>query len=131
MLASSKARTAPSQTLREISEVGAKVSQVLVAVIDAWRNEDRSETRSKRPDEFTLRAECAALYEQLSRLTAAPGAAAAYVELMFISKYLELILLHALRISERGAGAAPLQQTQRLLTTQAKCSGRISAAMEN
>jgi phosphate transport system protein len=131
MLAASKPSTAPSQTLREISEIGANVSQVLAAVIDAWRKDDRSEALPTRPDEFTLRAECAALYEKLSRLTAAPGAAAEHVELMFISKYLELILLQALRIADRGASPAPLQQAQGLLTTQAKRNRGMSAAMEN
>jgi phosphate transport system protein len=131
MLASSKPRTTPSQMLREVSEMLVKVGRVLEAAIDAWRNENGSEALSTRLNDLTQRDECAALCEKLSRLTAASGAAAVHVDLMFISKYMELILSHALHIADLGGGAAPVQQVQGLLTSQAKGNSPVSAAMEN
>ena len=49
-LASAKQFRPPSQILVRISEIGAKIGEILSAAIDSWRNADRSLALSARPD---------------------------------------------------------------------------------
>ena len=97
----------PSQILSQISEIGAKIREVLSAAIDSWRNEDRGLALSARPREAAIRAECQALAEKVSLLTSAPGDVTAYVNLLLICRHLERIMRHAVCVAEQAAEAAP------------------------
>jgi len=97
----------PSQILSQISGIGAKVQDSLTAAIESWRSLDRAQDLSVRPQEGPIRAECGALYQKLSQLTAGPGDATIYVDLMLISRHLERILRHAVSVVDQAAEAAP------------------------
>jgi phosphate transport system protein len=109
MLGSSVRRRPPSQVLPQISDVGAKIRESLVAAIDGWRSGGRALALSVRPREASIRADCGTLYEKLSQLTSTPGYAATYVDLMLISRHLERILRHAVCVADQAAEAAPLE----------------------
>ena len=96
----------PSQILSQISEIGAKIREVLSAAIDRWRNEDRGLALSARPREAAIRAECQALADKVSLLTSAPGDVTAYVNLLLICRHLERITRHAVCVAEQAAEAA-------------------------
>ncbi|MGA3076447.1 MAG: PhoU domain-containing protein [Bryobacteraceae bacterium] len=96
----------PSQILSQISEIGAKIREVLSAAIDSWRNEDRGLALSARPREAAIRAECQALADKVSLLTSAPGDVTAYVNLLLICRHLERITRHAVCVAEQAAEAA-------------------------
>jgi len=97
----------PSQVLSQISGVGARIQECLTAAIESWRNLDRTQGLSVRPQEGPMRAECGALYQKLSQLTAGPGDATIYVDLMLICRHLERILRHAACVADQAAEAAP------------------------
>jgi phosphate transport system protein len=109
MLGSSVRRRPPSQVLSQMSDVGAKIRESLVAAIDGWRNGGRALALSVRPREASIRRDCGTLYEKLSQLTSTPGDAATYVDLMLISRHLERILRHAVCVADQAAEAAPLE----------------------
>jgi len=100
----------PSQLLGQMSAVGAKVQECLSSAIGSWRNLDRTQALSVRPQEAPIRAECGALHERLSQLTSGPGDVATYVDLMLICRHLERILRHAACVADQAADAAPLGQ---------------------
>jgi phosphate transport system protein len=95
----------PSQILSQISEIGAKIREVLSAAIDSWRNEDRGLALSARPREAAIRGECQALADKVSLLTSAPGDVTAYVNLLLICRHLERITRHAVCVAEQAAEA--------------------------
>ena len=95
----------PSQILSQISEIGAKIREILAA-IDSWRNEDKELALSARPREATIRAECQALADEVSQLTSAPGDVTAYVNLLLICRHLERIMRHAVCVADQAAEAA-------------------------
>ncbi len=97
----------PSQVLSQIAGVGAKIQECLRGAIESWRNLDRTQGLSVRPQENPIRAECGALYQKLSQLTAGPGDATIYVDLMLICRHLERILRHAACVADQAAEAAP------------------------
>ncbi len=97
----------PSQILNQISGVGAKIQECLTAAIESWRSLDRRQGLSVRSQEGPIRAECGALYQGLSQLTAGTGDATMYVDLMLISRHLERILRHAVSVADQAAEAAP------------------------
>lgn len=107
LLAPAKQSRPPSQILSQISDIGAKIGEILSAAIDSWRNEDRSLALSARPRAAAIRAECQALAEKVSQLTSAPGDVTAYVNLLLICRHLERILRHAVCVAEQAAEAAP------------------------
>jgi phosphate transport system protein len=109
-LVSAKQGRPPSQILTQISDIGAKIREILVAAIDSWRKEDRELALSARPREAAVRAECRALAEKVSLLTSAPGDVTAYVNLLLICRYLERIIRHAVCVAEQAADAAPPSQ---------------------
>jgi phosphate transport system protein len=96
----------PSQILSQISEIGAKIREVLSAAIESWRNEDRGLALSARPREAAIRAECQALADKVALLTSAPGDVTAYVNLLLICRHLERITRHAVCVAEQAAEAA-------------------------
>jgi len=96
----------PSQILNQISDIGAKIREVLSAAIDSWRNEDRGLALSARPREAAIRAECQALADKVALLTSAPGDVTAYVNLLLICRHLERIMRHAVCVAEQAAEAA-------------------------
>jgi phosphate transport system protein len=102
----------PSQVLKQISELGAKIRESLAQAIDSWRIGDRTQARSVRPLEAPIRAECGTLYEKLSQLTSTPGGATTYVDLMLICRHLERILRHTVCVADQAADAAPLDQAR-------------------
>ncbi len=97
----------PSQILSQISEVAVKIQECLTAAIESWRNSDRTQGLSVRPQEGPIRVECGALYQKLSQLTAGPGDATIYMNLMVICRHLERILRHAVSVADQAAEAAP------------------------
>jgi phosphate transport system protein len=107
LLAAAKQGRPPSQILNQISDIGAKIREVLSAAIDSWRNEDRGLALSARPRAAAIRAECHALAEKVSQLTSAPGDVTAYVNLLLICRHLERIMRHAVCVAEQAAEAAP------------------------
>ena len=96
----------PSQILSQISEIGAKIQEVLSAGIESWRNEDRGLALSARPREAAIRGECQALADKVALLTSAPGDVTAYVNLLLICRHLERITRHAVCVAEQAAEAA-------------------------
>jgi phosphate transport system protein len=106
-LVSAKQGRPPSQILSQISEIGAKIGEVLSAAIDSWRNEDRNLALSARPRAAAIRAECQALADKVSLLTSAPGDVTHYVNLLLICRHLERIMRHAVCVAEQAAEAAP------------------------
>ncbi len=106
-LVSAKQGRPPSQILTQISEIGAKIREVLTAAIDSWRNEGRGLALSARPREAAIRAECHALADKVYLLTSAPGDVTAYVNLLLICRHLERIMRHAVCVAEQAAEAAP------------------------
>jgi phosphate transport system protein len=105
-LVSAKQGRPPSQILNQISEIGARIREVLTAAIESWRNEDRGLGLSARPREAAIRAECQALADKVSLLTSAPGDVTAYVNLLLICRHLERITRHAVCVAEQAAEAA-------------------------
>jgi len=110
-LSSSMNRRPPSQISNQMSEVGAKIRASLTTAIESWRNADREQALSVRPQEAAIRAECGTLYEKLSQLVSAPGEGAVYVDLMLICRHLERILRHAVCVADQAADAAPMART--------------------
>jgi phosphate transport system protein len=100
----------PSQVLAQITEVGAKIRESLSTAIDSWRNGDRAQALSVRPNEARIRDDCESLYQKLSQLVSTPGQGTDYVELMLICKHLERILRHAGSVADQAADAAPMSQ---------------------
>src|ERR1035438_1896428 len=96
----------PSQILSQISEIGAKIREVLSAAVDSWSNEDRGLALSARPREAAIRAECQALADKVTLLTSAPGDVTAYVNLLLICRHLKRITRHAVCVAEQAAEAA-------------------------
>jgi phosphate transport system protein len=105
-LASAKQGRPPSQILNQISEIGARIGEVLTAAIESWRNEDRGLALSARPREAAIRAECQALADKVALLTSSPGDVTAYVNLLLICRHLERITRHAVCVAEQAAEAA-------------------------
>ncbi len=110
-LSASMKRRPPSRIMASVGDVAAKVRGALVSANDTWRGDDSisSQLIDRTP---AIRGECAALYENLSQLTAVPGEAAAYVDLMMIIRHFERILRHAVCITEQAAAAAPRDYSQ-------------------
>lgn len=100
----------PSQISGQMSAVGGKIQECLRAAIQSWRNLDRAQALSVRPQEAPIRAECGILYQKLAQLTSGPGEATIYVDLMLVCKHLERILRHAASIADQAADAAPMDQ---------------------
>jgi|HubBroStandDraft_1064217.scaffolds.fasta_scaffold02077_6 phosphate transport system protein len=105
-LVSGKQGRPPSQIVNQISDIGAKIREILSAAIDSWRNEDKSLALSARPREAAIRAECQALADKVTLLTSAPGDVTAYVNLLLICRHLERIMRHAVCVAEQAAEAA-------------------------
>ncbi len=110
-LSSSVRRRVPSQVMTQLADLASKVRGLLAAAIDQWRD-GASVPAPVRGQESAIRADCAVLYEKLSQLTAAPGDATPYVDLMLITRHLERILRHAVCVADQAAGAAPWEQAQ-------------------
>jgi len=106
-LGSARQGRLPSQILNQISDVGAKIQEILAAAIDSWRHEDRGLALSARPREAAIRAECQALADKVSLLTSAPGDVTAYVNLLLICRHLERIMRHAVCVAEQAEAARP------------------------
>jgi phosphate transport system protein len=111
-LTNSISRKPPSQILGQIAEAGSKIRDVLATAIDSWRNSDREQALSVRPQEGPARAECNALCEKITQLVSTSGEGAAYVDLILICTHLERILRHAVCVADQGAEAAPLTQAE-------------------
>jgi phosphate transport system protein len=107
LLAQQKQGRPPSQILIQISDIGARIGDILSAAIDSWRNADRNLALSARPRVAPIRAECQALADKVSQLTSAPGDVTAYVNLLLICRHLERIMRHAVCVAEQAAEAAP------------------------
>lgn len=107
-LSDSMSRRPPSQISNQLSEAGAKIRTTLTVAIESWRNGNRDQALSLRPQETGIRADCKTLYEKLSQLAAGPGESAIYVDLMIICRHLERILRHAVCVADQAAEAAPL-----------------------
>jgi phosphate transport system protein len=105
-LGSARQGRLPSQILNQISDVGAKIREILTAAIDSWRTEDKGLALSTRPREAAIRAECQALADKVTLLTSAPGDVTAYVNLLLICRHLERIMRHAVCVAEQAAEAA-------------------------
>jgi phosphate transport system protein len=105
-LGSARQGRLPSQILSQISDIGAKIGEILSAAIESWRNEDRGLALSARPREAAIRAECQALADKVTLLTSAPGDVTAYVNLLLICRHLERIMRHAVCVAEQAAEAA-------------------------
>jgi phosphate transport system protein len=99
----------PSQILSQFSTVGTALQECLSAAINNWRILDRAQQIAVRPREPQIRAEGAALYQKLSKLTAAPGNTTTYVDLMLICRHLERILRHAACVADQAVEATPLE----------------------
>jgi len=106
-LSTSMPRRPPSQISNQVSEAGAKIRAILIAAIECWRNGDRGQAVSLRPQEASIRGECRMLYTKLSQLVSGPGESAVYVDLMLICRHLERILRHAICVADQAADAAP------------------------
>jgi phosphate transport system protein len=107
LLAAAKQGRPPSQILNQISDIGAKIREILAAAIEGWRNEDRGMALATRSRVAAIRAECQALADKVTLLTAAPGDVTAYVNLLLICRHLERIMRHAVCVAEQAAEAAP------------------------
>jgi phosphate transport system protein len=105
---SSTKRRPASQISGQLSELGAKILATLVAAIESWRSGHRDQALSVGPQADSIRAECGALYEKLSRLVGSPGEGTLYVDLMLICRHLERILRHAACVADQAATAAPM-----------------------
>ena len=105
-LGSAKQGRPPSQIRNQISDIGAKIGEILTAAVDSWRNEDRGLALSARPREAAIRAECQALADKVTLLTSAPGDVTAYVNLLLICRHLDRIMRHAVCVAEQAAEAA-------------------------
>jgi phosphate transport system protein len=105
-LGSAKQARPPAQIRNQISDIGARIGEILSAAIDGWRYEDRSLALSARPREAAIRAECKAMADKVTLLTAAPGDVTAYVNLLLICRHLERIMRHAVCVAEQAAEAA-------------------------
>lgn len=105
-LSSGKQGRPPSQILNQISDIGAKIGEVLAAAVNSWRNEDRGLALSARSRVAAIRAECQALADKVTLLTSAPGDVTAYVNLLLICRHLERIMRHAVCVAEQAAEAA-------------------------
>lgn len=106
-LASPKHGRPPSQMLQQLAAIGAKVQEILATAVESWRIADRTLALAARPREVAIRADCHALSEKVSQLTAAPGDVTAYVNVLLICRHLERILRHAVCVAEQSAEAAP------------------------
>jgi phosphate transport system protein len=111
-LSSSMHRRPPSQISNQVSEVGAKIRTTLTAAVESWRNWDRDQAFSLRPQEASIRGECRTLYEKLSQLVSGPGDSTVYVDLMLICRHLERILRHAVCVADQAADAAPIARAE-------------------
>ena|SRR5271167_2869995 len=98
----------PSEISGQMSEVGTKILTCLTTAIESWRNGDRDQALSVRPQAAAIRAECGTLYGTLSPLVSEPGQGTLYVNLMLICRYLERMLRHVVCTAEQAAGAAPM-----------------------
>jgi phosphate transport system protein len=105
----------PLQILAQIARIGAKVEEIVKAAVDNWR--DGVTMVSVKQEETAIRGECGALYEKLSQLTAAPGDASPYVDLMLVTRHLERISRHAVCVADQAMSAAPMEPLRE--TTQA------------
>lgn len=113
-LASEMRRRPPTQLVSQISEIANKIRATLAAAVDAWRSEDAVRQVSVRPQDAAIRRECAALYEKLTQLTTGSTYGAAYVDLMLISRQLERILRHSVCVADQAAGAASVEEANKL-----------------
>ena len=107
MLSRSVQRRPPSQIMTRLSEISAAVRTVLQSAIDCWRG------IAPQPGWFSApaaKAECNALYEKLSQLTAAPGNPSVHVDLLMICRHLERIVRHAVCLADQAATAAPVER---------------------
>ena len=111
-LSSSIQKRPPSQILVELSNIGSKAQDALIAAIEDWRSGECASASSMRGKESQIRTESNALYEKLSKLTSGPGDASTYVDLMLMSRHLERILRHAVFVSEQAADSAPFGSLQ-------------------
>jgi len=100
-------RRAPSQILNQISEIGAKIRELLSTAINSWRNDDRSSVNSARDRGMSIRSECQALAEKVTLLTSAPGDVTPYLNVLLICRHLERIMRHAVCVAEQAAQMAP------------------------
>jgi phosphate transport system protein len=100
----------PSQIITQISEIGARIRDLLSTAIGNWRDSGCAQSSSLRSQETAIRAECQVLYEKLSKLLASPGDASPYVNLLLIAKHLDRIGRHAVCVGEQAAAAAPRPQ---------------------
>ncbi len=102
----------PSQIVNQLSELGAKIRDLLSSAIDIWRSEDPAGAISVRSRDAAIRAECVALDDKLARLVSGPGDGRVYLNLLLIGKHFERILRHAVCVADQAAAAAPLAQSE-------------------
>src|SRR5579871_6424716 len=105
-LSTAKQVRLPSQIVNQISDIGGRIGEILGAAVGCWRSEDRGSALDARPRESAVRADCHALADKVSRLTAAPGDVTHYVNVLLICRHLERILRHAVCVAEQAAEAA-------------------------
>jgi len=110
LLSSATRGRPPSQVSAQMVALGAKIQECLSEAVDSWRNLDRAQGLSVRPQAVQIRAECGAFYAKLSRPTLGARVATANVNLMQISRHLERIVRHAANIGDQAADAAPSVQ---------------------
>jgi phosphate transport system protein len=110
-LSTLKSGRLPSEVVRQLSETGGKITDLLSLAIDAWRSEspdavDNAATLSIRPRAEALRKECESLYERFSKLVPGPADATMYVNVLLVCRHLERILRHAVCVADQAAEAA-------------------------
>jgi phosphate transport system protein len=105
-------RRPPSQICNQISDIGTRIQTILTTAMESWREGNRHQALSVRPQGGPIRAECGTLYDKLSQLVSAPGEGAFYVDLMLICRHLERILRHAVCVADQSADAAPLSHAE-------------------
>ena len=100
----------PSEVTAQVAETTEKVRHLLSSAVESWRNRDRAQALSLRPQAAPIRDECERLYSTLSQSVSAPENRAALVDLMLVCKHLERILRHTVSVAEQAAEAAPLSE---------------------
>ena len=106
-LSRSVQRRPPSQIMARLADVAAAVRTVLRSAIECWHG------TAPQPGWFSApaaKAECNALYEKLSQLTAVPGGSSVPVDLLMICRHLERIIRHAICLADQAATAAPVER---------------------
>jgi phosphate transport system protein len=105
-LSASMRHRPPTLILNQITDLSNKIRDTLASAIDGWRGTNGAQPVSARPVEASIRAECQALSDKLTRLLASPVDGTPYATLLIMLKHYERILRHAVCVAEQAIAVA-------------------------